>query len=187
MSAPVADRVDAVLGVLRESAERDYIGESINQLEHALQCAYFARQAGASDEAVVAALLHDLGHLIDDQAPTMAGLGVVDHEVLGANFLRSLGFSNTVTRLVEGHVQAKRYLTYKKPADAARLSEASRGTLRWQGGPMSDPEAAAFEADPLFRMLLAIRAWDERAKVVGLDVPGLDTYRELLSTQLERR
>ncbi|MDP6947035.1 MAG: HD domain-containing protein, partial [Myxococcota bacterium] len=148
------------------------------------QCAYFARQAKASEEAVSASLLHDIGHLIDDQAPTMAGLGVIDHEALGADFLRARGFSETVARLVTGHVAAKRYLTYAKPAYAARLSEASKGTLAWQGGPMSPDEAEAFEADPLFGAMLALRQWDERAKHTDLEVPDLESYREMLVRHL---
>ncbi len=178
--------LDAIVRILEASAGTDYIGEAVSQLEHALQCAHFAEQAGASDEAVIAALLHDMGHLIDAQAPSMDGLGVVDHETLGADFLRSLGFSEAVARLVEGHVQAKRYLTFARPAYAARLSEASRGTLTWQGGPMSAEEARTFEADPLFRQMLAVRSWDERAKVVDLEVPGLDTHRGRISAHLER-
>ncbi len=184
MSPSIPERVDALFQVLEDSAASDYIGEAINQLEHALQCAHFARQAGADDEAVIAALMHDIGHLIDAHAPSMAGLGVIDHEILGADYLRSLGFSETVARLVEGHVQAKRYLTFSKPAYAARLSDASRGTLDWQGGPMTAEEAAAFEADPLFRQMLAVRTWDERAKVVGLQVLPLADYRACVTAQL---
>ena len=82
---------DRVLGVLSASAESDYIGEDVNQLEHALQAAHFAREAGASDAQVLAALTHDIGHLLDPEAPSMAGLGVIDHERVGADYLRSLG------------------------------------------------------------------------------------------------
>ena len=176
---------DRVLGVLSASAESDYIGEDVNQLEHALQAAHFAREAGASDAQVLAALTHDIGHLLDPEAPSMAGLGVIDHERVGADYLRAQGFSESVARLVEGHVQAKRYLTFAKPAYAARLSEASRGTLEWQGGPMDADEAKAFEADPLFGPILAMRTWDERAKVVGLEVLGLEGYRACLVAHLE--
>jgi putative nucleotidyltransferase with HDIG domain len=185
MSAESDARADAVLAVLAASATSDYIGEEVNQLEHALQAAHFARQAGASDAQVLAALMHDIGHLLDPEAPNMAGLGVIEHERVGADYLRAQGFSESVARLVEGHVQAKRYLTFAKPAYAARLSEASRGTLAWQGGPMDAKEAAAFEADPLFRPTLAMRTWDERAKVVGLEVMELEGYRAGLVAHLQ--
>jgi len=185
MSTEIHARADAVLGVLSASAESDYIGEDVNQLEHALQAAHFASEAGGSDAQVLAALTHDIGHLLDPEAPSMAGLGVIDHERIGADYLRAQGFSESVARLVEGHVQAKRYLTFAKPAYAARLSEASRGTLKWQGGPMDADEAKAFEADPLFAPILAMRTWDERAKVVGLEVLGLEGYRARVVAHLE--
>ena len=185
MSAEIDARADAVLEVLAASATSDYIGEDVNQLEHALQAAHFAQEAGGSDEQVLAALTHDIGHLLDPDAPSMAGLGVIEHERVGADYLRAQGFSESVALLVEGHVQAKRYLTFAKPAYAARLSEASRGTLAWQGGPMDAAEAEAFEADPLFKPILAMRTWDERAKVVGLEVLVLEGYRDRLVAHLE--
>jgi putative nucleotidyltransferase with HDIG domain len=110
----------------------DYIGEPISQLQHALQCATFARDSGADDEVIIGALLHDIGHICDLDAQKMGNVGVEKHETLGGNYLRNLGFSSRVVRLVEGHVLAKRYLTYKNPTYYQRLSEASRETLRYQ-------------------------------------------------------
>ena len=97
----------------------------------------------------------------------MGSWGAAGHEVLGAEFLRELGFGERVARLVEGHVAAKRYLTFKQPAYHERLSAASKATLRYQGGPMSAAEAAEFEADSLFSLMLELRTWDEAAKVPG--------------------
>jgi phosphonate degradation associated HDIG domain protein len=174
-------RSGQVVSLLRRSAGSDYIGEKVSQLEHALQAAHFAREAGAPDSAILAALLHDVGHLCAPEgAPQMAGLGVVSHEEIGARWLAERGFSSDVCELVRGHVQAKRYLVYRYPEYAARLSEASRGTLEFQGGAMTRSEAEEFERDPLFKLKLAVRAWDERAKVVGLEVPGLESYTALL-------
>ena len=119
----------------------DYIGEPISQLGHALQCAHWAKKQGADDEVILAALFHDIGHLIDASAPQMDGLGVINHEGLGRAFLEEHGCSERVGKLVEAHVQAKRYLCFKNPKYYARLSEASKGTLAWQGGPMSETEA----------------------------------------------
>ena len=186
MSEPTEVVVAKIFKILSASEGSDYIGESVSQLEHALQSAHFARQSGANDELVLAALMHDIGHLLDPEAPTMEGLGVIEHERHGAEFLCAHGFSDTVARLVEGHVQAKRYLTYAKPAYAERLSEASRGTLAWQGGPMDAQEASAFEADPLFKATLALRTFDERAKEVDLEVADLESYRPCMEAHLNR-
>jgi len=173
--------IDEVFALLETSADAPYIGEPVSQLEHALQCAALAQQAGARNELVVAALLHDVGHLcVDKDAPRMAGLGVLEHERLGGEYLRARGFTDEVCRLIAGHVAAKRYLVRTRAAYAANLSEASRGTLAYQGGPMSDDEAAAFERDALHRDMLRLRAWDEQAKQPGLQVPTLDTYKDAL-------
>ena len=123
-------------------------------------------------------------HRRSDDAPSMDGLGVVSHEGIGADHLAALGFGADVTELVRGHVEAKRYLVATRPAYAERLSEASRGTLRAQGGPLTPEACGAFERQPTFDALLRLRSWDDRAKVPGLDVPGLDDFVPLLEAHL---
>jgi len=180
----IPSRAAMACEALANAAKSDYIGEPISQLEHALQAAHFGAQAGARTEVVLAALFHDIGHLIAQDAPQMEGLGVVEHERLGAEWLRSLGFSETVARLVESHVLAKRYLCWRNPQYFARLSEASTGTLAWQGGPMDADEARTFEADPLFAEILAVRQWDEMAKDPSLQVADITTYRQPIEDHL---
>lgn len=176
--------VERLFQPLQASVDMDYIGEPISQLGHALQCAHWANKQGADDEVILAALFHDVGHLIDASAPQMEGLGVINHEGLGRAFLEEHGCSERVGKLVEAHVQAKRYLCFKNPKYYARLSEASKGTLAWQGGPMSETEAAGFEANSDFKTILAIRSWDELAKDPELEVAPLDAYRPLLLNHL---
>lgn len=153
-------------------------GEGVTQLEHALQSAHLASRAGAPEEEVLAALLHDLGHLIDE-APRMGDLGAERHEDLGAALLADLGFAPEVSRIVAAHVAAKRYLVFRDGRYRARLSEASQRSLLEQGGAMSDEEARAFESAPHFAAALRLRSWDDRAKEPGLVVPGLAAYRSL--------
>lgn len=135
--------VNQVFEILNASQKQEYIGEPISQLEHALQCAHFARNCGGDNEVIVACLLHDIGHLcVPADSPQMDGLGVLDHEGLGGEFLRQLGFSDLVVDLVKNHVSGKRYLCSKFPSYYKQLSDASRGTLEFQGGVMSREEAA---------------------------------------------
>jgi phosphonate degradation associated HDIG domain protein len=180
------------LGILARASESGYFGEPVSQLAHALQCAHFARRAGGDDELVLAALLHDIGHLVAaPDAPQMEALGVVGHEAIGAEYLRARGFSTRVAELVRGHVQAKRYLTAADPAYLRRLSPASRRTLDFQGGPMRVDELAAFACDPLFADKLRLRRFDEAAKQTELAVEPCETYRPLillhLSTEARER
>lgn len=169
-----------ILTLLRESGRQAYYGEPVTQLEHALQSAQLARDAGAGDDVVVAALLHDIGHLLDD-GRLHEQLGVIDHDRAGADFLRTRGFPEKIVSLVEGHVDAKRYLVATNPAYAARLSPASVETLKLQGGPMSAEESAAFERDPLFRDKLRLRSWDEQAKIPGAACAPLKDYAALIA------
>ena len=168
--------------------DADYIGEPVSQLGHMWQAAALAQAAGADDEVVLAAFFHDLGHLCAAaEAPSMAGFGAVDHERLGADYLRARGFSARLARLVESHVQAKRYLTYKYPSYLAQLSGASRATLAFQGGAMSTAEATAFEQDPDADTMLQLRQWDEQAKVADQPAGNLDYLKELTLNHLLRQ
>lgn len=115
----------------------------------------------------------------------MNGLGVANHEEIGARLLLEAGCSADVAGLVANHVAAKRYLCSRDANYFARLSDASRGTLAFQGGPMSDEEAHRFETKPNLRWILALRSWDEQAKDPEADPPGLESYREPLRAHIE--
>ena len=179
-------KADALLQCLQGSKEYDYIGEPISQLDHALQTASCALTSRSPDAVVLGALFHDIGHLIAPCAPQMAGLGVVNHEHIGAALLRDFGCSKQLADLVKYHVEAKRYLCFKKPNYFERLSEASRKTLQWQGGPMTAQEASEFEKLEAFRHILSVRAWDEKAKDPHAQVPPLGHYRPILLRHLNR-
>jgi phosphonate degradation associated HDIG domain protein len=170
-----------IASLFDQSGHDAYFGEPVTQLEHALQAAQLAEQAGADRETVVAAFLHDIGHLLpeEDGHAYMDGYGTVDHERLGADFLRQRGFSEKVAQLIENHVNAKRYLVAKSMNYFERLSEASLRTLEFQGGPMTADEAARFEQHPYFNEILQMRQWDEQAKIPGLSTPDLAHYLAL--------
>lgn len=180
-------RVELIFGFYEKHGNEDYIGEPVSQLEHMCQSAQLAEGEGFDEEVILAAFFHDLGHLIT-QGPTtemMGEFGVKRHEQLGADFLRSLGFSEKIAQLVENHVQAKRYLTFRYPDYYTKLSEASKQTLIYQGGPMQEEEALKFEKDPLFEVSLRMRTWDEEAKLTDLPLPSLTRYKEMALRALE--
>ncbi|BBH43773.1 phosphonate degradation HD-domain oxygenase [Pseudomonas sp. KU43P] len=164
--------IDNTFAIYERHGSDDYIGEAITQLEHMSQAAQLAMAEGFDDEVVLAAFFHDIGHLCGGEGD-MGGYGVVSHERIGAEYLRRCGFSERMARLVQYHVEAKRYLTLRQPGYYARLSEASRRTLEYQGGVMTEAEADDFERDPLFKVSLRMREWDEQAKEVGVPVIDL--------------
>ncbi|PWY48653.1 phosphonate degradation HD-domain oxygenase [Pseudomonas sp. RW409] len=171
-------RIAEVFGLYERFGDSDYIGEPVSQLEHMSQAAQRAMAEGFDDEVVLAAFFHDIGHICAQDAENMGGFGVVSHERLGADYLRRAGFSERLARLVEYHVQAKRYLTFKEPGYYERLSQASRRTLEYQGGVMSAEEARAFEQDPLCAVSLRLRQWDEQAKELWVPVMDLQVLKD---------
>ena len=178
---------DRMLDFLSTAGEAEYHGERVSQKEHALQAAHLARQGGGSDEEVIAALLHDIGHIWPVEGRQMTSVGVVSHDAIGAKVLTDLGFSYAVADIVSGHVAAKRYLVATDREYAAQLSDVSVESLRLQGGPMSDEEVQAFTRSPNWRSMVRVRTWDDRAKTPGAEVPGLESYREMLTSHLSRQ
>ena len=164
---------------LFEAKGNEQYGEGVSQWEHAVQAATFARDKNAPREVIIAAFLHDIGHLIDDNEK-MENLGNLYHEDLGAFYLKKLGFPEDIQLLVQNHVAAKRYLTATEPAYLENLSEASRKTLHHQGGPMDPAEVAAFEKDPRFEGYIQMRYLDDEAKVENYKVIHTDWIWDLM-------
>lgn len=155
-----------------------YTGEPVTQLEHALQSAFLAEQAGASDELVTAALLHDLGHLLHDLGDTPSLRGVDDvHQYRALPFLRGL-FGDGVLDPIKLHVDAKRYLCATRDGYYEALSEDSKRSLVLQGGIYDAAQAQAFLAQPGAAEGVSLRIWDDLAKVAGLPTPTLSHYLE---------
>ena len=150
----------------------------LSNATHMLQTAAAAEAAGAEPCLIAASLLHDIGHWLHGETTNARG---VDgrHESVGAAWLKAW-FDPDVTQPVALHVAAKRYLCAREPDYFANLSRGSVSSLALQGGPMSEVEAAAFEADPAHGHAVALRRWDEYGKISGLRVPGFEHYRRLL-------
>ena len=178
---------DRILEFLSTEGTAEYHGERVSQLEHALQAAHLARQEGAGEVEVIAALLHDIGHIWPVEGRQMTSVGVVSHDAIGARVLTGLGFSFDVADIVSGHVAAKRYLVATDEDYAEQLSDVSVESLRNQGGPMSPGEVVAFRESANWQSKVRVRIWDDRAKTPGADVPGLESYREVLTAHLSRQ
>jgi predicted HD phosphohydrolase len=155
------DPVSVVVGLLEKMATLPYLGEPIDQRAHALQAAAHALAAGADDDVVAAALLHDIA-----RAPEVRRAFPGPHAEAGAAWCRDR-FGTRVASIVGDHVAAKRWLVATDPAYAAGLSEASVLSLQHQGGPFSNQKAAAFQRRPWADDAIAVRRWDDEAKVPG--------------------
>jgi phosphonate degradation associated HDIG domain protein len=143
---------------------RDYLGEQVSMAQHMLQAAAVARRSGAPPALVVAALVHDVGHFTGVVSGRDLMAGTDDHHDEVAAAWLSGWFGEEVTEPVRLHVQAKRYLCAVDPGYLDELSEASRYTLRVQGGPMSAGEVAAFAESRYAERATRLRRFDDRAK-----------------------
>jgi phosphonate degradation associated HDIG domain protein len=181
------DPVAFLLRLFEERGDAAYLGEPVSQTEHALQTAWATERAGAGSSLIVAALLHDVGHLLHDLPENCADAGLDDaHEIRGARWLDQ-HFGPEIAEPVRLHVDAKRFLCTIDPAYLGLLSEASLRSLKLQGGPFTPDEAARFHKHPHAEAAVALRRFDEQAKVPGLPTPALEHFRPYLEAACAAR
>ena len=179
------DVADAIIDLYEERGSNRY-DEAVTQIEHGLQCASHAMAAGASRSVVLAALLHDIGHLLlgEDEAKEAFLDQDLHHEDIGARFLANW-FSPGVTEPIRLHVPAKRYLVATDESYHDGLSPASVRSLELQGGPMSDAEMRDFETAPGYADAVDLRRWDDLGKTRDAPTPDMAFFRSLLIEELE--
>jgi predicted HD phosphohydrolase len=176
MTAAEGRVLDALRDVYEGRADRPYGLSQVNQRLHAVQAAHHARRERLSPSLVVAALLHDVGHMVHGLGEHPAADGIDDrHEAVGADWLASL-FGPSVVEPVRLHVAAKRWLCATEPGYFARLTRDSVESLALQGGPMTRAQAAEFEATPWWRDAVALRRCDEAAKDPAGPRPAFDDF-----------
>lgn len=203
MTTPPHKQAATLVQMLNTKGQGDYIGEPISQLAHSLQAAHLAKANNADEETTIAALLHDIGQFLpaaevqsiahdvknmsSDDDQSTGGVGRVGHELIGQEYLLRLGFSPKVASLVGSHVAAKRYLCATDSSYHDTLSDASKKSLVFQGGPMQGEELQAWESNPWCDEMCQLRRWDDAAKVVGLDVKPAEAYEEMIQRHLAGR
>ena len=181
-----ADRVWSEIEALFARRGADSYGEGVSQLTHALQCATLAERAHAPASEIVAALLHDIGHLIHDLPETIADEGIdTEHESLGAAWL-SQHFNAAVSDPVRLHVAAKRYLCAVEPGYFAELSPASVQSLELQGGPMDTALQSGFRHEPWHEAAIRLRRFDDEGKDPAMATPPLGHFRRYVEETIRR-
>jgi [1-hydroxy-2-(trimethylamino)ethyl]phosphonate dioxygenase len=171
---------DEIFSIFSSRGSAAYFGEPVSVTQHCLQAAHCAQLEQAPASLIVAALLHDIGHLVVD-VPDDIEEWTSDafHERVGGDWLAKR-FGPEISEPVRLHVPAKRYLCATRPSYLAKLSPASVITLKLQGGVMSAAEVAAFESEGFFKEAVRIREWDDHGKVAGSDTPDLVSYRAMI-------
>jgi phosphonate degradation associated HDIG domain protein len=167
--------------------DRQYSGERVTQLEHALQTALLAEQSGASSEMITAALLHDIGHMENDEGETPTLRGVDDRHQFHAISVLKGRFGPTVLTPIRLHVDAKRYLCATEQAYCRSLSVDSKRSLELQGGSFDATAAAEFMGQQFAPDAVNLRRWDDRAKVNGCRTPVLRHYLDIAASCLSAK
>lgn len=180
----MSDILRKIETMLKENGTDLYGGEAVTQTQHALQCATLAEREAAPDRLIAAALLHDIGHLLDPEfEEALARDEDLYHEELGETFLEAW-FDESVTQPVRLHVAAKRYLCATDPDYFNKLSPSSVHTLQLQGGPMSEQEVAEFETNPHYKEAVRLRKWDDLAKDPDLQTPDVSHFMPYVERSL---
>ena len=167
-------------------SERGHLayGEGVSELQHALQAASLAQKDNAPNSLIVAALLHDIGHLLHGLSEDVAEQGIDGHhERVGEKWLEKY-FGPEISQPVRLHVAAKRYQCTVNPDYLAQLSPASLKSFTLQGDKMNGDEVSAFEKNPFFKNALQLRTWDDNAKDPEMETPLLEHYLPLVKAAL---
>jgi len=160
-----------------------YIGEKITISEHMIQSAMLAEKAKSKDAFVCSCLLHDYGHfIIEDPDNLVKNNKDGNHETIGYEYLKNF-FKKDVVEPIKFHVLAKRYLARNKKYYNL-LSDASKVSLKLQGGILKKKEGNEFEKMSYFKNAIKLRKFDELAKKTNVKIKSINDYKNLLNSQL---
>lgn len=181
----MSDPIGRIWEVFETRGNEKYADEDVTQQQHALQCALMAIEEGEPDELVVAALLHDIGHILgNEDLPTDCTKQLDDaHEDRGFEFLKA-HFSDAVSEPVRLHVAAKRYLVTVDPDYRNKLTPTSLKSFHDQGGEMNTDEVKEFESNPHFEAAVRLRRWDDQAKKTDFAYVNVKDFAKKLENAL---
>ena len=160
-----------------------YIGEKVTMAEHMIQTAMLAEKEKCQSSLICSGLLHDYGHFILENPNDLVEENKDgNHEIVGYEFLKKY-FSKDVTGPIKNHVKAKRYLA-RDSKYYNLLSDASKKSLKLQGGILNEDEAKEFESSEFFENSIKLRQFDENAKRIGIKIKSIKEYKNLLISKL---
>ncbi|KAJ2256754.1 hypothetical protein GGI13_001092 [Coemansia sp. RSA 455] len=194
-------RVSMLFKLLEAGSKKEYIAGKVTKLDHDLQVAYLAKNEGADEQTILAALFLDIGHTViqektllnsyrydplDRLVASATNPSVIDYGRVGAEYLRILGFPEKMTALFKRDVMAQRYLLATDPTYQTYLNSISMETYKVQGSPLSPTEIREYEKDPLFQKMVQIRGWDAIVVYDRTKLPALDTYRDMIIKNMSK-
>ena len=167
--------IEEIIGLFEEYGNYQYTSENITLTEHMILCAMMAESENCDIEMIIAAFLHDIGHLLILQEINQSCL--MSHDFVAKQYLLSKGFNYRIASLVGNHTQAKKYFVKLFPNYYQNPSK----TYQYQSEIMTDREMLQFKKDPFFKDLLIISEFDDRSKISNVRINSLEYYRKLLT------
>ena len=160
-----------------------YIGEKVTIAEHMIQSAMIAEKAKSPNNLICSCLLHDYGHFILENPDELVKKKADGkHEYIGYEYLKKF-FKKEVVEPIKYHVLAKRYLARNEKYFNS-LSDASKISLKLQGGVHNKKKSKEFEKKDFFKHSVRLRKFDEVAKKSGIKMKSIIEYKDLLNSQL---
>lgn len=172
-------QIDRVLALFRARGHSPHDdGAGMSQMEHGLRCAALAEESGAPVPLIAAALLHDIGHLLDHSEGNDANRTGDRHAAAGANLLDAV-LGPTVAFPVRWHQDARRWLATSRTHCRLLSYDSRRAALR-DGGVMGKFERETFLCRPFSAESITLCLWEERVKGRRRSTPSLDHFTRLI-------
>ena len=160
-----------------------YIGEKLTMSDHMIQSAMLAEKSKSNDDIICSCLLHGYGHFLIENPDNLVKINKDgEHEAIGYEYLKKF-FKKEIVEPIKHHVLAKRYLARNKKYFNF-LSEASKISLKLQGGVLNDRESNEFKKKKYFKNSILVRKFDEAAKKTNIKMKSIDSYTSLLKSKL---
>ena len=178
-----------IIDLYEKYGARDYIGEKMTQNTHMIRAAMLAEKDSKNITFILGAFLHDIGHLLEfeykEKCENMEKFGVKNHDILGAEFLEANNIGEEISQFARYHVLTKRYLVTKNPDYYNNLSDASKNTLIYQGGKLTQEECENFEKNKDIENHILLRKYDDQSKNVNFELNDLEYYKKMLIKYFE--
>jgi|APSaa5957512535_1039671.scaffolds.fasta_scaffold44924_3 predicted HD phosphohydrolase len=180
----MSDKVKKLIELYKKRGDTEYYGEKMTKTKHMLQCATLALKNEENEEIILACLLHDIGHFLADD--DMDGYGVKDHGKLASEYLKNIGVSKNIYKLIEKHTDVKRYLVTKNINNYYnKLSEASKKTFEIQGGRMSKEELKLMDKNIKLADMIKVRIYDDKSKIRNRDPYQMEKFIPFLEKHIK--
>lgn len=175
-------KIEEIIQLYNTRGCENYFGENVSKREIMIQSAVSADEHMESEELILGCLLHNIGHLLENDDIKFSNYGK-----LGSEYLEKMGMNKKVCKLVEKHIYAQRYLVSIDKTYYDKLSEATKKIIDNHGGEMNEVEINKFENDVDMIEILGVQYHNNnRHKIKIKDLPTIESFIPLIKKYIKR-